>query len=229
MHPQIHMDHPGECPICHMKLVKIMEQREERSSEEREDRTSVQATPMQLNLIGIQKQTVEKMTLAARIPISGRIISPTEVAFQIYEADLRYIRPGLTFKGEGSIYLEKSMSGVIISVDSIVDPTSRTVRVVGVIQKGSHSLISETSFRGDIQIDLKNKIAIPEGSVLHTGHGCLVYLVEKANLLTPRMITLGLKTEGFYEVLAGLKEGDTISSGPNFLIDSESKIRGTND
>ena len=26
MHTQIHMDHPGECPICHMKLVKVSEQ-----------------------------------------------------------------------------------------------------------------------------------------------------------------------------------------------------------
>src|ERR1035437_2331094 len=24
MHPQIHQDHEGECPICHMKLVRVV-------------------------------------------------------------------------------------------------------------------------------------------------------------------------------------------------------------
>ncbi len=229
MHPQVHMDHPGECPICRMKLVKIMEQAEERSGEEGKGRASVQVSAAQLSLIGIQKQTVEKMNLTARIPVSGRLISSSAVAFQVYESDVRYIRPGLSFKGEGSIYLEKDISGVITSVDSIVDPTSRTVRVVGEIKKGSGDLISETSFRGDIQIMLKNRIAIPASAVLHTGQGCLIYLVENGNKLTPKMVKLGLKTEGFYEVLSGLNEGDILSSGPNFLMDSESMIRGTND
>lgn len=231
MHPQIHMDHEGECPICHMKLVKVVASPKTQitQNEQGDKRSSVQPTDYQLKLIGVQKSTVEKMSLKAHIPISGRITSSSSVAFQVYEKDLRYIRPGLSFVGESSSSFDESIAGIVTSVDSIVDPTSRTIRVLGSIKKGPNRLPPETSFSGQIEIELKNRIAIPESSVLHTGSGDLIYLFGDENRLTPKTVKLGIKTEGFYEVLSGLNEGDVISSGPNFLIDSEAKIRGAND
>ena len=228
MHPQIHQDHAGECPICHMKLVKVAQQIQDTNAQG-DKRSSVQVTQNQLELLGVQKQEVEKMSMTASIPVSGRMISSTAVAFQVYEKDLRYVRSGLAFKGEGSTDSAEEISGTVASVDTIVDPTSRTVRVVGQIQKGPRGLISETSFRGEIKIELKDRLAIAESSVLHTGQGDLVYLVGSVNKLTPKIVKLGIKAEGFYEVLSGLNPGDIISSGPNFLIDSEAKIRGAND
>lgn len=229
MHPQVHLDHAGECPICHMKLVKVAEMIQERTADTQEKRSTVLATNSQLELMGVQKTQVEKMTLNAVIPVSGRMISANSVAFQIYEKDLRDIHTGLTFSGEGSTDSQEEISGIISSVDSIVDPTSRTVRVIGNLKRGSKNLISETSFRGEIKLELKDRIAIPESSVLHTGASDLVYIFSEGNKLAAREVKLGAKAEGFYEVLSGLNVGDFISSGPNFLIDSEAKIRGTSD
>jgi hypothetical protein len=226
MHPQIHTDHSGECPICHMKLIQVKAQAaQEAAKGQTESRTIVQATNDQLNLLGIQRYEVEKMDLKVRIPVSGRFTSSSAVVFQIYESDLRYIKPGLSFKGESSFFSEEEVLGVISSVDSIVDPTSQTVRVVGQVRKGPKGIASETGFRGDIELDLKGRVAIPESSVLHTGGGDLVYLFTDGNRLTAKAIKLGLKSEGFFDVLEGVEVGQVISSGPNFLIDSESKIR----
>lgn len=231
MHPQIHLDHDGECPICHMKLVKIKNstQPDKTQKSEVDKRSELNVNDTQLALIGIQKSKVEKMTLVAKIPVSGRVISSSTVAFQIYENDLRYVHSGLLFKGASSASLDEDISGKIDSVDSIVDPTSRTIRIVGSINKRPKGLLSETSFRGNVEIQLQDRLAIPESSVLHTGNGDLVYLFNESGSLTPKNVRLGIKTEGFYEVISGLNEGDEISSGPNFLIDSEAKIRGAND
>lgn len=231
MHPQIHQDHPGECPICHMKLVKVLEsgKNEKSLSDEAEKRTSIHASQNQLELIGVQKTSPEKMSLTAKIPVSGRLLNNRTVAFYIYEKDLINIKPGLRFKGDSSVKFETEISGVITSIDTIVDPTTRTIRVLGQIQNGPQGLMAETSFSGEVLLELKNRLVIPESSVLHTGRGDLVYLIEKDNRLTPKYIKLGTKAEGYYVVLSGLTETDEISSGPNFLIDSESKIRGAND
>lgn len=234
MHPQIHKDHPGECPICHMKLVKVEQQEESKKSDSSDLslRSSVYISKLQSSLIGIQKVEVEKMDLQAKLPISGRLISSSSIAMQIYEDDLRYVKSGLKFQGEAGANSEEEISGIISSVDSLADPTSRTVRVVGFIKKGPKNLLPETSFRGDIIIELPDRIAIPESSVLHTGSGSLVYIFDEMGKLHPKKVHLGLKTGSFYEVLHGLEPGDIISSGPNFLIDSEAKIRGvgaTND
>lgn len=231
MHPQIHQDHDGECPICHMKLVKVTKTTKTQAEGEQQGdkRATLEISNGQLELIGIQKTEVEKMNLAVRIPISGRLVSSSTVAFQIYEEDLGHVRNGLRFTGQSSSSSEDSIAGVIVSVDSIIDPTSRTVRVIGDIKTGPKNLRPETSFSGEILIDLKDRLGIPESSVLHTGSRDIVYVFGENNKLTPKTIKVGLKTEGFYEVISGLKEGDKISSGPNFLIDSEAKIRGAND
>lgn len=230
MHPQIHSEHPGECPICHMKLVEVKSGGHSKAqTEPLENRADIHASPAQLSLIGVQKTLVERMNLTAHIPVAGRFISASTVAFQVYESDLRYLRPGLVFTGENSFKPEDPISGTISSVDSIVDPTSRTVRVVGQITKGPRGIIAETTFRGDIALQLTNVIGIPESSVLHTGDGDLVYLIHESESgahLMPKPVQLGLKTESYYEVLTGLEAGQFISSGPNFLIDSEAKIRG---
>jgi hypothetical protein len=223
MHPQIHAEHAGECPICHMKLVQV---KAKDTAVSETSRATVEISQNQLGLSGIQKEQVERMDLKILIPIAGRLISKSNVAFQVYESDLKYIKPGLTFTGTSSLAEEKDLSGKITSVDSIVDPTSRTVRVVGTLLKAPGNLISETTFSGEAIVDLKNRVSIPESSVLHTGTGDLVYIFKEGGELTARPVKLGLKSESFYEVLSGLEGGEFISSGPNFLIDSEAKIRG---
>jgi hypothetical protein len=226
MHPQIHAEHAGECPICHMKLIQVKATNEAQIVEQGDKRVAVSASGSQIALLGIQRTEVEKMNLKLKIPVSGRFISSSAVAFQIYESDLRYIKAGLTFHGANSFYPEEEVVGVISSVDSIVDPTSRTVRVVGSVQKGARGALSETGFRGDIEFELKDRVAIPESSVLHTGEEDIVYVFAKGNQLKPTIVKLGLKSEGFFDVMSGVSPGEEISSGPNFLIDSESKIRG---
>lgn len=226
MHPQFHADHSGECPICHMKLVQLKAKQAQVSEQiQGERRMPTQPTADQFVLLGVQRTEVEKMDLKLKIPVSGRFISSSSVAFQTYESDLRYIKPGLSFHGASSFYPEDEVNGVISSVDSIVDPTSRTVRVVGSVRKGPRGTLSETGFRGDIEMELKDRVVVPESSVVHTGESDLVYVFGNGNELKPTPVKLGLKTEGFYDVLGGVEPGQTISSGPNFLIDSESKIR----
>lgn len=228
MHPQIHSDKPGECPICHMKLVQVQGQPDQtkQTGTATENRADVVASEYQLQLAGVQKVTVEKMDLSVRTPVAGRFISPGAVAFQIYENDLKYIRPGLRFRGESSFQSGEEVTGTISSVDSIIDPTSRTVRVVGSVRSGPKGILSESSFKGEVEIALKDRIAIPESAVLRTGQGDLVYLVDANGRLIPKQIKIGLKADSFFEVLDGLSVGDAISSGPNFLLDSESRIRG---
>lgn len=225
MHPQIHSEHPGECPICHMKLVQVKAAMAQAPENSEEQRNSVQATHDQMTLLGVQKTDVERMNLRLKIPVSGHFISASAVAFQAYESDLRYVKPGLGFSGVSSFYPDQEVTGNISAIDSIVDPTSRTVRVVGQIHRGPRNVLPETGFRGDIELTLNDRLAIPESSVLHTGSGDFVYVFQNENQLRPRKVALGLKTEGFYDVLAGLRAGESISSGANFLIDSESKIR----
>ncbi len=227
MHPEIRQNEPGSCPICHMKLVKV-ENNKNQKSDSPKSQVSLNVSPYQADLIGIKPVEVKVENVSHLIPVSGRILSSSAVALQVYQSDLRYIKPGVQFQGQGEIYPEDAISGRISSVDNIVDPNSRTVRVLGQIRGKPRGLLPEASFTGQVEVDLGEKLVIPEDAVLFTGLGSFAYIYEE-DALTPKKITLGPKVGNSYIVTEGLKAGDIISSGPNFLIDSEAKIRGLND
>ena len=67
---------------------------------------------------------------------------------------------------------------------------------------------------------------IPYDAVLRTGKETLVYKVSNDGKLSPVKIVLGRSSGDDIEVVDGLRENDLISFGPNFLIDSEARLKG---
>lgn len=223
MHPEIRQNHEGRCPLCGMDLVKVANDESKNSESGKE--VSFNISPYQASLVGIKPVEAKKKTVSFSIPVAGRIVSKSTLALQIFERDLRYIKPGVKFSGRSEVYPEDTIHGVVTLVDPMADPSSRTIRVIGRIKESGRNNLSEASFTGEVWVDLGEKLVVPEKSVLFTGGGNFIYLY-KDDLLYPQKVSLGPKTGEQYVILDGLKEGDLISSGPNFLIDSESKIRG---
>lgn len=233
MHPQVHQHEKGKCPICGMDLVHV---EGEKSLEKDSPVTNslpnpngIQVSNQQLERIAIGRYTVSRKDLAVSIPVAGSILSSKEVVLQIYESDLRLIKTDNKFVGSLSSSPQDSLKGKITRIDSTIDPASRTLKVFGVLDQPVQYLVSDGSFHGEIIAQLKNQIVIPQDAVLHTGRRDLVYLFSSNNHLRPQPVTLGSKSSAEYQVFAGLNDGDVISSGPNFLFDSESKIRGSDD
>lgn len=226
MHPQVREGKPGNCPICGMKLVKVTD--EKANGIDTQAKIKLNISPYQASLVGIKPVEVQKKIVSYTLPISGRIISKSTVAIQVFEQDLRYIKSGVKFIGRSEIFPEDLIKGEIVSVDNLADPSSRTIRVIGRIVSGGRNSLSESSFTGKVIVNLGEKLVVSESSVLFTGTGNFVY-IYKDESLQPQKVILGPKVGDEYVILEGLVKGDLISSGPNFLIDSESKIRGLND
>ena len=228
MHPQVHEHAPGKCPICGMALVKVASKKAEPTAQAANSQ-SIPATDAQLSLAGISKHTVTRKDLTFTIPVSGRFLSKREIAFQLYESDLDVVKPGLSFEGTSSFSQGAQVHGTIRSIDNLLDPASRTSRVIGILAKPQTNAAVEGAFSGQIKVELRDQIAVPEDAVLHTGLKDIVYVFGADNRLRPTPVTIGQRAGDEYQVLSGLNEGDTISRGSNFLIDSEAKIRGSTD
>lgn len=229
MHPQVHEHKAGKCPICGMPLVKKAGKKQEATKPSTSSGVEIDVSESQLNLAGIGRYTVERKDLVLSVPVSGRMLSTKEIAFQVFESDLSIIKSGLEFSGSASSSPDEILSGHIRSVDNLIDPSSRTIRVTGTLKQSLKRFILDGSFHGEIKAIEKKQILVPESAVLHTGIASLVYVFTSEKKLKPVAVTLGKKTSSEYQILSGLNEGDVISSGPNFLIDSEAKIRGSGD
>ncbi len=229
MHPQVHEHKSGKCPICGMPLVNKFGNKQQANKLSPTHGSEIEVSESQLSLVGIGKYTIERKDITFTVPVSGRMLSSKEIAFQVFESDLQLIKSGLEFSGSAASSPDEILIGKVRSVDSLIDPSSRTIRVTGTLNKSPKRSVIEGSFHGEIKAIERKQIVVPEEAVLHTGMGSLVYVFTSNNKLKPVEVKLGKKTSTEYQILTGLNEGDVISTGPNFLIDSESKIRGSSD
>lgn len=222
MHPQIHENKPGNCPICGMPLVKVSGGKEASSQSQ-----GLLPTDYQKKVIQLTQGPVVRREVSFEIQTGGRLLSSSQVAFYIYESDLMRVRPGLLFEGECSSMPGVLLNGKIVQIDTVADPSSRAVRVVGNITSSHTMKLMEGSFFGKIRTAPTSALMIPYDAVLRTGDKNIVYRIAGDGKLVPTSVSLGLGIGDNVEVIKGLQEGDQISFGPNFLIDSETRLKGT--
>jgi Cu(I)/Ag(I) efflux system membrane fusion protein len=76
-----------------------------------------------------------------------------------------------------------------------------------------------------IHLDLGRRLSVPTSAVLDSGTRKLVFIDRGDGYFEPREVKVGLRAGDFYEVTAGLKEGQKVVTSANFLVDSESKLK----
>lgn len=262
MHPQVKENHEGDCPICHMKLVKVESSRTSDSATGRKkikfyrhpmnpkttsplpakddmgmdyipvyeeanesSKGTMTFNAVQLKNLRAQIVTAQMKDLDYEIAAPGRVLSASQFSFQVYEQDLENVRIGQKVFARSPLTADQEIEGKITSVDSFLDPTTRTARI-NVSVAPQRAMKIEGSLSGRILVALGPRLVIPKASVFHTGLKDYAFVHQNEGAFEPRAVTLGIKTETQYEIKEGLKEGEEISSGPNFLLDSEARIRG---
>jgi Cu(I)/Ag(I) efflux system membrane fusion protein len=68
-------------------------------------------------------------------------------------------------------------------------------------------------------------LAVPDSAVLDTGTRQLVLLQRGEGAFEPRTVKLGMRADGYIEVLEGVKAGENVVVSANFLIDAESNLK----
>jgi len=67
-------------------------------------------------------------------------------------------------------------------------------------------------------------LAVPESSVIDTGTRQVVYVQRGSGIYEATEVKLGPLADGWYPVLAGLAEGDTVVTQGTFLVDAELRL-----
>lgn len=224
MHPEVHSNTPGTCPICHMELVK----REEKAIEDTskiESRKSISLDKTSFSLSGAKLYTVKKGNFEYLIKSFGKMNGGNQFSLYVAEKDQRFVKPGyaVTVKVPALDLLE--LHGKLTRVDTYIEPMGRTVKVDGVLTYDG-TLRAETSLLATIHLKKDHIVKIPEEAVLHSGEKDYVFLLDQKNsVLHPTAVKTGLISKGEIEIIDGLKEGDVVTTHANFLIDSESRMK----
>ncbi|EHQ30652.1 efflux RND transporter periplasmic adaptor subunit [Mucilaginibacter paludis] len=78
MHPQVHLDHPGNCPICGMKLIKM-----EVTSDQGIAMNKITLTATQIQLAGIQTDTVREENVGDEKTLTGTVSTNENTAEEL--------------------------------------------------------------------------------------------------------------------------------------------------
>ena len=122
---------------------------------------------------------------------------------------------------------DRKFSGHISYIYPYLDPKSRTLKVR--LEFENPDLMLMPGMFGHVKFEphrMGKGLSVPRTAVMQTGTRNLVYLALGDNQFEARAIRTGMELDGDkLEVLDGLKAGERVVVSPNFLMDSESRVR----
>jgi len=177
-------------------------------------------------------------TVVQKMAIQGMRVMPGEKLFDIadlstvwitsdiYENELPLIGPGEAARISLSSLPGKEFSAPVEFVNPTLSGDTRTVKVRLTVPNVGGRLKPQMFTNVEIKAGVGTRLAVPEDAVLDTGARQIVYVDKGDGQFEPRQVKLGLRAEGYCEVLSGLKAGEKVARSATFLIDSEAQLKG---
>jgi membrane fusion protein, copper/silver efflux system len=189
----------------------------------------LEAAKKKLLLMGMSSEEIEELTKRGSAQESLYLSGSSDLAWvylTVYEYEIGLIKQGQEVVIDANAFPGETFPGKIVAITPVLNAETRSLRVRVEVKDLDHKLKPEMFVNAKISVDLGKKLTVPETAVLDTGIRKIVYLAKENDTLELSEVTLGQKAQGYYEVLNGLKDGDMVVTNGNFLVDSESKLKG---
>lgn len=111
------------------------------------------------------------------------------------------------------------VSGKVTWISTEVNEKTRTVQVRAEVQNPNGRLRARVFGRASITIAIEpSALAVPSAAVQNDGPDSLVFVRLNDEVFRPRVVTLGLHTDGFVQILNGLNPGETIATEGSYFL-----------
>ncbi|MFA5391380.1 MAG: efflux RND transporter periplasmic adaptor subunit [Candidatus Omnitrophota bacterium] len=188
----------------------------------------VDSAKIKLRLLGLSDAIVQEVERAGK-PDRTLLYSDAGgkvwLYAPIFESEMPFVREGDIVEVDVPAISDKKFRGIVRSLDSVVDPVTRSIRIRAQLENPDGVLKPEMYVNAALKADLGEQLAVPEEAVFATGEKNIVFVVRENDIFDPREVVLGAKADNFYQVKSGLMEGEQVVTSGNFLIDSESRLR----
>ena len=165
-------------------------------------------------IVGTRRISVGALVSPGTVVATLEDISVVKLDFAIPETFLSSLRPGLDIEAIASAYPRETFKGKVFSIDSHIDPKTRSVNVRAIVPNLDLRLRSGMLIRVDLIKDRRDSLVIPEAALQPENDKQYVFVVGANNIAERTPVTIGRRRMGSIEILEGLKEGDwTIKEG----------------
>ncbi len=142
-----------------------------------------------------------------------------KVDFDLPEIFLSRLQPGLKVLAHSAAYPDHAFEGAVSSVDTRVDPVSRTVKVRSEMPNTGGHLRPGMFLTVNLLKDDIDALVIPERALIPERSSQFVFVVGDNELVEKRAVQIGRRRPGEVEILSGLSAGETV------IVDGTQKAR----
>jgi membrane fusion protein (multidrug efflux system) len=162
-------------------------------------------------IIGARKISVGTFLRGGQAVTELANIDEIRVTFSAPERFLSRLNQGATVTVSTTAFPDVELSGKIVVVEPIIDPTTRSARVVARVQNAGRKFRPGMSANiSAVLSERPNALTIPSEAVFGSGNQSFVFIVKADSTVARAPLTLGTRYPDVVEVLNGLEPGMTV-------------------
>jgi Cu(I)/Ag(I) efflux system membrane fusion protein len=154
-------------------------------------------------------------------------LSSVWVLGQVNESDLSSVKVGQM------VLIELPYSsnvnrheGRIVFISPSLDPKTRAAEVRVEFPNPDLALKPDMFVNFKLDVPLGRQLAVPADALLDTGTMQYVFVDKGQGYFEPRIVKVGTRTGDMVAIADGLKAGEQVVTSANFILDSESRLKG---
>jgi membrane fusion protein (multidrug efflux system) len=168
--------------------------------------------------VGLRRVSVGSLVSPGAVITTLDDTSVMKVDFSVPENLLGGLREGLPVTARSTAFPEREFSGKVLSLDSRVDPTTRSVIVRATVQNAGGLLKPGMFLNVALAKEERNVLLIPEEALVPEQSRQYVFVV-RGDKVERREVQIGRRDPGSVEIAAGLAAGDRV------IIEGTQKVR----
>ncbi len=251
MHPFIHRDEAGKCPICSMDLVPVKKDKAQAQTaasagspepDVLKGLAPVTLTPFKEQMIGVRLAPVRADQVVREIRTVGRFAGgagnfaaasadftgqgtvaggEAYVVADVYALDQPFVKAGQRAWVSPFSHPELKVEGRVARFYPYDGTQSRVMRV----RIDLRAPLSQEVFANvQIEATVPARMAVPRDAVLHTGTRAYVFVERSPGEFQATPVVVGFQGDDLCEIASGLKAGDQVAWGGNFMLDADAHI-----
>lgn len=153
-------------------------------------------------------------------------LSRVWVLADVYESEMAHVEVGQTVEIETPYEAGRALAGRVRFIAPFLDPKSRTVQVRMEFPNPDLGLKPESFVNVRLRRNLGSHVVVPKDAVMEAGRFQYVFVDRGEGYLEPRPVKTGPEVARGRIISDGLREGERVATAANFILDSESRLKG---
>jgi membrane fusion protein (multidrug efflux system) len=178
-------------------------------------------------ILGLREVSVGTLVQPGDMITTIDDLTSIKVDFDVPSVFLAVLEPGLPIVGKVEAFGDREFKGEVRTINTQVDPVSRTVKVRAVLPNPDKVLKPGLLMTITLLKDQREALLIPEEALIKRGEQNFVYVMDNKDgktIARQQEIEIGGRQPGVIEVLKGLSTKDKVISHGTLKVSDGSEI-----